>query len=436
MEDFKNKFANEEKFNCGVWNLTEEEDGIQHLHSWWVQGIASMLVGTIGSLLSIISIIVLSDEKLNRILFNKLVIVMISFDLGYLTCSIYDSLRFNFIETNYCGVSGYIAVFVAYPLRKIFLCCSTYMTVVVAYERFSAVTHPITHRNSSRYASLNLKALKYVSLVVILSILFGIPLFFAFTIENVDGKFIGLVDGKVYGCIAPWLRTHKSFIIIYNNIVNLIITGVLPFAFLSFFYLKIYVSIKDGIKARDELEEGMKMTPASSQKCLIQSQHSKFEEKRTEMVQSVILIWIVISFLICHIPRISLNIEEMLSEQDRIRTMEKAKSLNLNCTGVKFWEMIATDWYYFFLCVNPVMNFFVYCYFSKKFQEVLKKKCLFFISCGSVSSDEADFTTECSFWRPTICNTQYSSTDINAKSTKLVENTQAHEKTPLKFDMK
>ena len=36
MEDFKNKFANEEKFDCGVWNLTEEEDGIQHLHSWWV----------------------------------------------------------------------------------------------------------------------------------------------------------------------------------------------------------------------------------------------------------------------------------------------------------------------------------------------------------------------------------------------------------------
>ena len=101
MEDFKNKFANEEKFDCGVWNLTEKEDGIQHLHSWWVQGLASMLVGTIGSLLSIISIVVLSDEKLNRILFNKLVIVMISFDLGYLTCSIYDSLRFNFIETNY-----------------------------------------------------------------------------------------------------------------------------------------------------------------------------------------------------------------------------------------------------------------------------------------------------------------------------------------------
>ena len=65
----------------------------------------------------------------------------------------------------------------------------------------------------------------------------------------------------------------------------------------------------------------------------------------------------------------------------------KAKKLNLNCTGVKFWEMIATDWYYFFLCVNPVMNFFVYCYFSKKFQDVLKIKFLSFVSCGSVGDD-------------------------------------------------
>ena len=155
------------------------------------------------------------------------------------------------------------------------------------------------------------------------------------------------------------------------------------------------------------------------------------------MVQSVILIWIVISFLICHIPRIALNIEEMLSEQDRIRTMEKAKKLNLNCTGVKFWEMIATDWYYFFLCVNPVMNFFVYCYFSKKFQDVLKIKFLSFVSCGSVGDyNDGDFTTECSFWRPPTYNTQCSATDVNEKSTKLLENTQANERTPLKLDVK
>ena len=135
-------------------------------------------------------------------------------------------------------------------------------------------------------------------------------------------------------------------------------------------------------------------------------------------------------------PRIALNIEEMISEQDRIRTMEKAKALKLNCTGVKFWEMIATDWYYFFLCVNPVMNFFVYCYFSKKFQDVLKIKFLGFISCGSVGCYDGDFNTECSFWRPPMCNPQYSPSHSNGKSTQLEEHHQANEKTPLKCDMK
>ena len=55
MEDFEHNFAKEEKFDCGVWNLTEKEDGIQHLHSWWVQGIASMLVGTIGFVYIVLS---------------------------------------------------------------------------------------------------------------------------------------------------------------------------------------------------------------------------------------------------------------------------------------------------------------------------------------------------------------------------------------------
>ena len=39
---------NNEKFDCGVWNLTEKEDQIQQLHSWWIQGVASLVVGSIG----------------------------------------------------------------------------------------------------------------------------------------------------------------------------------------------------------------------------------------------------------------------------------------------------------------------------------------------------------------------------------------------------
>ena len=85
-------------------------------------------------------------------------------------------------------------------------------------------------------------------------------------------------------------------------------------------------------------------------------------------MQSIILIWIVISFLICHIPRIALNIEEMLNENERIRVLDMAKKLRLRCTGVTFREMIVTDWYQFLLCLNPLMNIFVYCYFSQRFR--------------------------------------------------------------------
>ena len=398
MESLNTSFLEEQfltsvfngSFDCGKWNLTEEEWRIQNIHSWWVQGLAIIVCGSVGILVSFIAILVLSDKKLSEIFFNKLIIAMTFFDLVYLILSMCDSIRFNFININYCAFPGYVAFLVIYPIRKILMCCSTYMTVVIAYERFSAVTNPINHRNSLQFSSLSIKALKYVSIVGLISVFYGIPWFFAFQIKDMG-------DGKA--CVDAWLRDNQTYIDIYVNLINLIITGIIPFLCLAFFYYKIFIGIKNGMKIKKELV-GTQNSTTSSTKCLIQNPEMKIEEKKSDMVHSMILIWIVISFLICHIPRIALNIEEMLNENDRKQTVETAKILGLKCSGVQFWELIATDWYSLLLCVNPAMNFFVYCYFSTKFQNVLKYKFLGLIYCDcSIDPDNPEDVSISTWWK-------------------------------------
>lgn len=428
MEDL-NITSVKEPFDCGKWNVTKDEWHIESIHSWWVQGLAVMVFGCVGILVSVIAIIVLSDKKLSGIFFNKLIIALISFDLVYLMFSICDSIRLNFITKDfknhlYCSAPGYLVFFVIYPLRKILMCCSVYMTVVVAFERFSAVTNPITHRSSSRFSSLNMKALKYVTTVGLISVLYGIPLFFAFQIKEQE-------DGKA--CVDVWLRSDENFVLIYLNIISLIITGVAPFLLLAFFYCMIFITIKNGMKIRKELEETT-LTTASSTKCLIQTQEIKMEEKKGEIVRSMILLWIVISFLICHLPRISLNIEEMLSENDRVQTMETAKTLGLKCSPVHFWALIANDWSYLLLCMNPVMNVFVYCYFSTQFQKVLKGKLLGLINCGSsFDTDNPEVVPLTSLWRTATCKTTRTYT---RKETNIKANATVNEMTPLKPSLK
>ena len=367
-------------FSCGKWNITEEEDHIQKIHSWWIQGVALCSTGIAGVLVCIVAIIILlSDNKLRCIFFNKLIVCMTCFDLVYLICSIYESFRVNFMgPTDFCALPGYIIVFGIYPLRKIMMCCSVYMTVVIAFERFSATTNPITYRNNTKFSSLNMRTLKYVSIVGVLSLFYGLPLFFAFQLTKIDGEDIGKEHGHTYLCANTWFRTNKHFIIIYYNFINLTITGIIPFILLAYFYSKIHISIKNGNKTRERI------STFKSTKTTLEASPEKFnnnEEKKKERMQSVILIWIVISFLVCHIPRIALNAQEMINENERIRVLDMAKKLNLWCSGVTFWEMIIEDWYQFLLCLNPLMNIFAYCYFSERFRDILRSTIARFLPC-------------------------------------------------------
>ena len=152
------------------------------IHGWWVHGVASISVGILGIVVNVIMIIVLSTKDFWKIFFNKLVICLTISDIIFLAFSVYESLRLHIINMNYCSYQGFIQL-VVYPMRKISMCFSVYMTIILSFERYLAVTRPIQHRNRCYIgASSKKRFLKYISPAFLVSfIIYGIPSFFAFT---------------------------------------------------------------------------------------------------------------------------------------------------------------------------------------------------------------------------------------------------------------
>ena len=70
MED-NHSLPIQKSFTCGRWNLTQEEYDFQSLHGWWVQNLASVVVGVFGMIVNIITIVILSTEEMKKILFKN-----------------------------------------------------------------------------------------------------------------------------------------------------------------------------------------------------------------------------------------------------------------------------------------------------------------------------------------------------------------------------
>ena len=399
-EDAKmNVSTSEENFTCGKWNLTTEEHAFQQQHGYWIQSVASIIVSIFGSILNVITVFILSNVELKRLFFNKLLICLTVFDIFFLLNSIYESFRLHITGTDYCSLQGHV-LFILFPMRKIVMCCSIYMTLVLTFERYLACARPIAHRNRSIGSSEGKRVLKYVSPVIFFSIIYCMPTFFSFIIEsgevtpshpwhpyykhpdynssmlyndkaNVSDAYDDRFQNMTISCIIPTqLRQSESFILWYKNVANFVVTGAIPFLSLACLNCKIYQIIQASSK------EQANLTISSRQTTSANGQNAQKNQKSEELRQAIVLFGIVIAFFVCHVLRIILNIEEIITFKDWGETEKKAEKAGKLCGGVQFWVMITTDWSHLLLQINGSINFFIYCFFGKQFKKVLKEKLL------------------------------------------------------------
>lgn len=154
---------------CNSYNITREDLAILEATTFWVEGVLQLVVGCLGLLSNLFAIYILSCEKLKN-LFNRLLACLLMVHTVYIfsTATIVLS-RDHYTRTVFFS-------YFLYPLRPLALHSSTFITVLMARQRFLAIRHPVEYRNSNLGTNPWIPALKYLTFTVVACAAFVSPL--------------------------------------------------------------------------------------------------------------------------------------------------------------------------------------------------------------------------------------------------------------------
>ena len=361
--------------------IPEAQKKFYALYSWWLGGIGSIVVSSIGLLFNTIAIFILCNKQMKESFFNRLLVCLAVVDNLFLINCIYSALAMQLIEPrSSSGSHLFIFINILYPARNVLMCSSIYMTVGLACERYISIAKPYLQR--SRQSENTCRRLVcYVIPVISLSIIFYIPKF-------LDLKLIETVlpcstqpnnESTAQNCSTEFsifptdIRINNDYIFWYINIANLVVTSAVPGVLLTFFNYNIHLCSKIRRKRR-----------ASMISEAIRSNRER-DKKGYETRQTFVLFAIIFMFGVCHILRIALNLEEIVNFKLNDQQWKKG------CPGVEFWEMVAMPISGLLLQINSSTNFFIYCIYDTIFKDILKSQVLQrFPMCRKHSSGEQD----------------------------------------------
>lgn len=349
----QSRFNDNDNLICG--GATDEQLTWFYQFCWWTEGVIQLVIGILGFIANCLVIPVLCTKKMSNI-FNHLLIFLALFDNVYLLCSVLESFRKNFASSPEHLI---IFIYSLYQLQNIAFLCSIYTTVLLAVQRYLAISRPIEYYvdvASATAAGRNWKAaMTYTFPVILFSVLFNMPKFFEFTIahEVVEMKVNANVTvNETYVKYVPThMRLDDNYVFYYINWARLVVTGLIPLLSLAILNWAIY----RGIKRRKKTIQTM------------QSQQMRQQHLGTcSTVEELILFAIVFIFLICTLPRIVLNTYEMVSIQS-IRD-----NLYNECFRLPLWVMVTTSFTYILATLNSSINFVVYCIMYSAFRRELR----------------------------------------------------------------
>ena len=361
--------------------ITDVQRKFYSVYSWWLGGIGTIFVASFGLLFNTVAISILCNKRMKESFFNRLLVCLAIVDNLFLTNGIYSAYAMQLSEPNTSsGNHLFIFINILYPARNVLMCSSIYMTVGLACERYISIAKPYLQR--SRQSENTCRRLVcYVVPVISLSIVFYIPKFFDLklieTVLSCSTKLSNETADKncstEFSIFPTDIRINNDYILWYINIANLMVTSVVPGVFLTFFNYKIHLcSIARRKRRASMISEAF-------------LNNKERDKKGYETRQTFVLFAIVIMFVICHILRIVLNLEEIVNF--KLNDTQRKKG----CPGVEFWEMVTLPISGLLLHINSSSNFFIYCIYDNLFKDVLKSQVPYRLtSCRKLSSRQED----------------------------------------------
>ena len=373
----------ENQTNVTCEELSESQVAFFRSFSWWMETFFYLLVGIVGLMLNLIAMWILLTPTLWNNIFNRLLMFLAATDSAFIVCGILEIFR-KWMEWS---IQQYLFVKFLYPFRSMAMCCSIYATVVLTLERYQAITSPIQHKNRGTSVTLGKRLLIYVLPVMLFSFAYYIPKFFDLDVKEVtkcqantsDASNITTLDTIASSncttthIIYPTrLRTDPEYILWYINTSNLVVTCLLPISLLTFMNCRIGSSLNKFLQRRPS---SMHADGSAKSKAGAQQNKTNSDIKKTFMLFSIVIL-----FVVCHALRIMLNITELVN-LERIN-LERQRG----CDGTKFWQYVCMSLSEFLLLFKSSANFFVYMFFDKVIQKILRERLCYmksYFQCGS-----------------------------------------------------
>ena len=410
MEGFASDVNNESYIICVLpHNITDDQWKVYDNLEWWLEGVGTVIIGLLGVFLNVIIILVLLNGELASSFFNWLLTSLALFDSLFLLSGISEAFRNHLVG----GVSYYhdlLFVTFLYPFRNIMMCCSIYTTVILALERYNALENPVSWqqylppsvRFSRRKKTLRIyfsshcrRLVKYIGPIIVFSTGFYIPKWMEIGIETrelcIEKNHIDNTNHTVceddHKIVVKNLRNNTYYNLWYLNVANLLTTAVIPLLSIIYLNVNIYYKFIRFLKRQPQFRQ----INSSPKDHPIQHQHSTGRQKheKEDFIQQMwILFSIVILFLLCHILRIVLNIEEFLYLDVR----KQAKG-NRNCEWLQYWTITASVISHLLLQINSSINIAIYCHFNHSFRDELGGLLRKMIKCSSETTTSSNETT-------------------------------------------
>lgn len=223
----------------------ERQEAWMEFYTFIVNGILLNLIGILGILGNIISMIILSRPQM-RCSINCLLIGLARIDTVLIITSIllfglpgiypYTGLLFNY----YYKVLPHI-VPVLYPLAMMVQTASAYLTLTVSLERFVAVCHPLRARSLCTCG----RARIYVLGIIIFSLLYNLPRLWEATIKSEHYE-DGNINVTIYCARPTELRYgNEIYLTVYVHWCYLIFLYLIPFVSLAVLNAAIYRQVSN-----------------------------------------------------------------------------------------------------------------------------------------------------------------------------------------------
>ena len=173
--------------------------------SFWMEGVLQLSICIIGMFSNLTAIPILRANSMKSI-FNKLLTCLLLLHTMYLFGVLligimWPQWKVHDEKLNEVWFIVIFVVYVVYPSQQLMLYSSTFITTLMARQRYLAIRHPIEYRNSTIMINPWIPAVKHLVLVLGLAGVLCIPIFFETTIQY-----------SQYGTIISVNQTHFQYV--------------------------------------------------------------------------------------------------------------------------------------------------------------------------------------------------------------------------------